>query len=70
MDPAAEVKAAFLADIISGCKTSPLIDKVKAVKILGTMIGGYNVQPLIGALSQADLADEAAAAFEGYDLRL
>ena len=65
VDPAAEVKAAFLADIISGSKTSPLIDKVKAVKILGTMIGGYNVQPLIGALSQADLADEAAAALKG-----
>ena len=51
VDPAAEVKAAFLADITTGAKSSPLIDKVKAVQILGTMIGGYNVQPLIAALS-------------------
>ena len=62
VDPAAEVKAAFLADLLSGAKTSPLINKVKAVQILGSMIGGYNVQPLIGALSDAELADEAVAA--------
>ncbi|MDF1579774.1 MAG: bifunctional aconitate hydratase 2/2-methylisocitrate dehydratase [Desulfuromonadales bacterium] len=62
VDPAAEVKAAFLAEILKGTKTSPLIDKVKAVRILGTMIGGYNVQPLIDALSDATLADEAACA--------
>lgn len=65
VDPAAEVKAAFLAEITIGTKTSPLIDKVKAVQILGTMIGGYNVQPLIAALSDADLADEAACALSG-----
>ena len=62
VDPAAEVKAAFLAEIVAGTKSSPLIDKVKAVQILGTMIGGYNVQPLISALSDSALADEAAAA--------
>jgi len=62
VDPAAEVKAAFLAEIVAGTKSSPLIDKVKAVQILGTMIGGYNVQCLISALSDADLADEAAKA--------
>ncbi len=55
VDPAAEVKAAFLAEILTGAKSSPLIDKKKAVQILGTMIGGYNVQPLIGALNDADL---------------
>ena len=65
VDPAAEVKAAFLADIISGTKSSPLIDKVKAVQILGTMIGGYNVQPLIAALGDPALADEAAGALCG-----
>ncbi len=65
VDPAAEVKAAFLADIISGAKKSPLVDKIKAVQILGTMIGGYNVQPLITALSDAALADEAATALSG-----
>lgn len=62
VDPAAEVKAAFLAEIIAGTKSSPLINKVQAVEILGTMIGGYNVQPLISALSVSELADSAATA--------
>lgn len=65
VDPAAEVKAAFLAGITTGIKSSPLIDKVKAVQILGTMIGGYNVQPLIDALNDVELADEAACALSG-----
>lgn len=65
VDPAAEVKAAFLAEITTGAKSSPLIDKVKAVQILGTMIGGYNVQPLIAALTDSELADEAAGALSG-----
>ena len=65
VDPAAEVKAGFLAEILTGAKSSPLIDKVKAVQILGTMIGGYNVQPLIDALKDSALADEAACALSG-----
>ncbi|PNU19281.1 bifunctional aconitate hydratase 2/2-methylisocitrate dehydratase [Geothermobacter hydrogeniphilus] len=65
VDPAAEVKAGFLAEILQGVKSSPLISKSQAIKILGTMIGGYNVQPLIGALSDAELADEAACALSG-----
>jgi aconitate hydratase 2/2-methylisocitrate dehydratase len=62
VDPAAEIKAAFLAGIVAGEKSSPLIDQVKAIQILGTMIGGYNVQPLIAALDVAELADEAVKA--------
>lgn len=65
VDPAAEVKAAFLADITTGAKSSPLIDKLKAVEILGSMIGGYNVQPLIDALGNTELAAEAAKALSG-----
>ena len=65
VDPAAEVKAAFLDAIIKGEKQSPLIDAVKAVEILGTMIGGYNVQPLIKALAIPALADAAAKALSG-----
>jgi len=65
VDPAAEVKAQFLDKILKGQATSPLIDKKEAVKILGTMIGGYNVQPLIDALADADLADEASCALAG-----
>jgi len=65
VDPAAEVKAAFLDAIIKGEKQSPIIDAVKAVEILGTMIGGYNVQPLIKALATPALADAAAKALSG-----
>ncbi len=65
VDPAAEVKAGFLAAILAGSKSSPLIDKKKAIQILGTMIGGYNVQPLIEALSDSSLANEAACALSG-----
>ena len=65
VDPAAEVKAGFLAEILNGVKSSPLISRKKAVQILGTMIGGYNVQPLISALDNAELADEAACALSG-----
>lgn len=43
VDPAAKVKAAFLAEIVKGTKKSPLVSKVDAIRILGTMIGGYNV---------------------------
>ncbi|HZV81978.1 MAG TPA: aconitate hydratase B, partial [Geobacteraceae bacterium] len=68
VDPAAEVKAAFLAAIIKGSKKSPLVTKVDAVRILGTMIGGYNVGPLVDALTDAELADEAACALSGLTL--
>jgi aconitate hydratase 2/2-methylisocitrate dehydratase len=62
VDPAAEVKAAFLADVAKGTKKSPLVDRKGAVRMLGTMMGGYNVPPLVAALSDPELADEAAKA--------
>ena len=68
VDPAAEVKAAFLAEIIQGTKNSPLVSRVDAVRILGTMMGGYNVAPLVAALSIPELADEAACALSGMTL--
>ena len=68
VDPAAEVKAGFLAEIIKGTKKSPLVSRVDAVRILGTMMGGYNVAPLVGALSDAELAEEAACALSGMTL--
>lgn len=62
VDEAAYVKAAFLNDIIQGKTSSPAISKKRAVEILGTMLGGYNVKPLIDALSHEDeeIAQEAA----------
>jgi aconitate hydratase 2/2-methylisocitrate dehydratase len=62
VDPAAEVKAAFLDAIVKGAKNSPLITKDDAVKILGTMMGGYNVQPLIDALANGEVKDLAVTA--------
>ena len=68
VDPAAEIKADFLGKIIKETKTCPLIDRVKAVEILGTMIGGYNVKYLIEALKDNELADKAANALSHITL--
>src|SRR6185369_5809527 len=68
VDPAAKVKAEFLAEIVTGAKKSPLITPVDAIRMLGTMIGGYNVAPLVNALTDASLADEASCALSGMTL--
>ncbi len=60
VDEAAYVKAGFLAAIAKGEATSPLIDKVHAVKLLGTMQGGYNIATLVELLDDKALAAEAA----------
>ncbi len=62
VDEAAYVKAGFLAAIANGEAESPLIDRIKAVELLGTMLGGYNIQPLIDALSDEELAPTAVKA--------
>ncbi|MFY9099746.1 bifunctional aconitate hydratase 2/2-methylisocitrate dehydratase [Aliarcobacter cryaerophilus] len=60
VDDAAYVKAAFLNDIVQGKVACSVISKVEAVEILGTMMGGYNVPPLVEALKVAEVADAAA----------
>ena len=60
VDEAAYVKAGFLAAVAKGEATSPLIDGHKAVELLGTMLGGYNIQPLIELLDDAELGELAA----------
>ncbi len=62
VDAAAYVKAAFLADITKGKAKSPLIDRKLATKLLGTMIGGYNVHPLIELIDDAEVGDIATSA--------
>jgi len=57
VDQAAYVKAAFLADIAKGDAVSSLISPSKAVALLGTMLGGYNVQALVSLLD-TDIAAE------------
>jgi len=62
VDQAAYVKAGFLADITTGETSSPYISKKEAVIILGTMLGGYNIQPLIKCLESDELGEVAANA--------
>ncbi|MGZ8258905.1 MAG: bifunctional aconitate hydratase 2/2-methylisocitrate dehydratase, partial [Methylotenera sp.] len=61
VDQAAYVKAAFLSDIANGKATSPLISAEKAVQLLGTMLGGYNVHALV-ALLDTPMAEAAVKA--------
>ncbi|ABK99305.1 bifunctional aconitate hydratase 2/2-methylisocitrate dehydratase [Pelobacter propionicus] len=60
VDPAAKVKAGFLTNIVSGALQSPLLTPFDAIRILGGMLGGYNVAPLVAALSDPELVGEAA----------
>ena len=62
VDQAAYVKAGFLAALAKGEASSPLITPVKAVELLGTMLGGYNITPLVEALDNDALAPTAAKA--------
>lgn len=64
VDQAAYVKAAFLNAIVKGEATSPLITKERAVYLLGTMLGGYNVAPLVDLLDNAELGGLAAEALK------
>ncbi len=60
VDDAAYVKAAFLSAVAKGEASSPLVDKKKAVEILGTMLGGFNIATLVGLLDDATLGPVAA----------
>lgn len=62
VDEAAYVKAAFLNDILLDNTSCALIPPVKAVQMLGVMLGGYNVDPLVHALSHNDATVAQAAA--------
>lgn len=60
VDEAAYVKAGFLADLAKGNTRSPLLDQARATELLGTMLGGYNIQPLVDLLDQPEVAAIAA----------
>ena len=60
VDEAAYVKAGFLSALAKGETESPLIDKKHAVKLLGTMLGGYNIATLVELLDDDELAESAA----------
>ncbi|UDL07324.1 bifunctional aconitate hydratase 2/2-methylisocitrate dehydratase [Marinobacter sp. CA1] len=59
VDEAAYVKAAFLTAIVKGEAESPLVNKQKAVQLLGMMQGGYNIATLVDLLDNAELAELA-----------
>jgi len=60
VDEAAYVKAGFLAAITKGEASSPLISATRAAELLGTMLGGYNIMPLVDLLDSDELAETAA----------
>ena len=60
VDDAAKVKASFLSAVAHGDLAVAMISKAKATELLGTMVGGYNVKPLIDLLDHADVAVVAA----------
>ena len=64
VDDAAKVKASFLSAVAHGDLAVALVSKAKATELLGTMVGGYNVKPLIDLLGDADVAPVAAAALK------
>jgi len=65
VDDAALVKAAFLAAVAKGEKGSPLVSRALATELLGTMLGGYNVMPLIDLLDDAEVGAVAGEGLKG-----
>lgn len=61
VDQAAYVKAGFLSAIVNGEASSPLINRAKAIELLGMMLGGYNITTLVASLDDTDLGELAAA---------
>ncbi|MEO8059262.1 MAG: bifunctional aconitate hydratase 2/2-methylisocitrate dehydratase, partial [Burkholderiales bacterium] len=60
VDDAAKVKASYLAAVAHGTEKCPLIDRKRATELLGTMLGGYNIHPLIDLLDDALVGATAA----------
>lgn len=61
VDDAAKVKASFLAAVAEGSVATPLLTRAQATELLGTMLGGYNVHPLVELLDDQAVAAVAAA---------
>ena len=64
VDDAAKLKAEFLAAVSAGQTVCPLISREKATELLGTMVGGYNVKPLIDVLDDPVVGAVAAKALK------
>jgi len=71
VDPAAQVKAEFLFNVAHGEESTPLISAERAVELLGTMVGGYNLDGLIKLVEEEGaLAAAAASALKNMVLSL
>jgi len=64
VDPAAKIKAEWLAAVAKGKTASAAVSRTEAVRLLGTMLGGYNVGPLVEGLSDPAVAAAAAEALK------
>ncbi|WP_210160431.1 bifunctional aconitate hydratase 2/2-methylisocitrate dehydratase [Rhodomicrobium vannielii] len=64
VDDAAKVKAAFLSAVATGDEANALISRARATELLGTMLGGFNVKPLIELLDDAEVGAVAADALK------
>jgi aconitate hydratase 2/2-methylisocitrate dehydratase len=64
VDDAAKVKASYLAAVAHGSQVCPVIDRRRATELLGTMLGGYNITPLINLLDDSAVAETAAGALK------
>ena len=64
VDDAAKVKASYLAAVAHGSEKCPLISRARATELLGTMLGGYNIAPLIDLLDDAAVGSVAAEALK------
>ena len=60
VDDAAKVKASYLAAVAHGTEKCALISRARATELLGTMLGGYNISPMVDLLDDASVAAEAA----------
>jgi aconitate hydratase 2 / 2-methylisocitrate dehydratase len=61
VDDAAKVKASYLAAVAHGTEKCLIISRQRATELLGTMLGGYNIGPLIDLLDDAEVGGAAAA---------
>ena len=64
VDDAAKVKAGYLAALAKGAEANPLLPRARATELLGTMLGGYNIHPLVELLDDAEVGGVAAEALK------
>ena len=64
VDEAAYVKAAILTDVAKGNTACSLVSRIEATRLLGTMLGGYNIPPLVELLDDAEVGKTSAEALK------